>query len=84
MRVDIQSNDLLSSAVLRLNVPPMRCHGSVTSCGRAAAFKRGSTGAMVFFMPIETAIFVVCVVAVFAGFGAVLAWANHETTGLQH
>jgi hypothetical protein len=35
-------------------------------------------------MPIEIVIFVACVVAVFAGFGAVLAWANYETTGLQH
>ena len=35
-------------------------------------------------MPIETVIFVAFVVTVFGGFAAVLAWANHETTGLQH
>jgi hypothetical protein len=34
-------------------------------------------------MPIETAVMVVCVVAVFTGFAVVLAWANHQTTGLQ-
>jgi hypothetical protein len=43
-RVDIQCNHLLSSAVMRLKVPPSRCHGSVVRCGRVTAFRRGSTG----------------------------------------
>jgi hypothetical protein len=45
--IDIQFNHLLSSAVMRLKVPVVRCHGSVASCGSVPAFKSGSIGAMV-------------------------------------
>lgn len=30
-------------------------------------------------MPVETAIVVVAIIAVFAAFGGVLAWADHQT-----
>src|ERR1700733_14038897 len=44
LSVDIQGNHLLSSAVKRLNMPPMRCHGSAARWSSVVAFRSGSTG----------------------------------------
>lgn len=45
--VDVQNNHLPSSVVKRLNVPPMRCHGSEARWSSVVAVKSGSTGATV-------------------------------------
>jgi hypothetical protein len=38
VRIDVQENHLLSSAVKRLKVPPIRCQGSIARWGSVAAF----------------------------------------------